>query len=187
MQFSLHFMIPFTALSLVLFSYNKYPSQVFVGDTYCYFAGMTFAVVGILAHFSKTLLLFFLPQIFNFLLSLPQLTKIINCPRHRLPKYCEKTDLRYNSFTEKFKIRNENGLDGMIVKILELFRLIKVKRSGTGPDDFIEISNLTLINVVINWVGPIHESTLTNLLMVLQVMSSGVAFFVRYKLASFVY
>ena len=75
----------------------------------------------------------------------------------------------------------------MIVKILELFRLIKVKRSGTGPDDFIEISNLTLINVVINWVGPIHESTLTNLLMVLQVMSSGVAFFVRYKLASFVY
>jgi UDP-N-acetylglucosamine--dolichyl-phosphate N-acetylglucosaminephosphotransferase len=37
--------------------------QVFVGDTYCYFAGMSFAVVGVLGHFSKTLLLFFIPQV----------------------------------------------------------------------------------------------------------------------------
>jgi UDP-N-acetylglucosamine--dolichyl-phosphate N-acetylglucosaminephosphotransferase len=34
-----------------------------VGDTFCYFAGMTFAVVGILGHFSKTMLLFFIPQV----------------------------------------------------------------------------------------------------------------------------
>ena len=31
-----------------LFRFNQYPSQVFVGDTYCYFAGMVFATVGIL-------------------------------------------------------------------------------------------------------------------------------------------
>jgi len=42
---------------------NRYPSRVFVGDTFCYFAGMTFAVVGILGHFSKTMLLFFIPQV----------------------------------------------------------------------------------------------------------------------------
>jgi len=42
---------------------NRYPAQVFVGDTYCYFAGMLFATVGILGHFSKTLLLFFIPQV----------------------------------------------------------------------------------------------------------------------------
>ena len=35
-------------------------------------AGMTLAVVAILGHFSKTLLLFFLPQIVNFLYSCPQ-------------------------------------------------------------------------------------------------------------------
>lgn len=64
----------------------RYPSSVFVGDTYCYFAGMTFAVVGILGHFSKTLLLFFIPQVLNFLYSLPQLFHVIPCPRHRLPK-----------------------------------------------------------------------------------------------------
>ena len=31
----------------------RYPSRVFVGDTYCYFAGMTFAVVAILGHFEQ--------------------------------------------------------------------------------------------------------------------------------------
>ena len=43
---------------------NRYPSRAFPGDTLCYVTGMAFAVVGIQAHFSKTLLLFFLPQIF---------------------------------------------------------------------------------------------------------------------------
>lgn len=64
----------------------RYPSRVFVGDTFCYFAGMTFAVVGILGHFSKTMLLFFIPQVLNFLYSLPQLFHVIPCPRHRLPR-----------------------------------------------------------------------------------------------------
>jgi UDP-N-acetylglucosamine--dolichyl-phosphate N-acetylglucosaminephosphotransferase len=44
-----------------LLSKNQFPSKVFVGDTFCYFAGMTFSVVGILGHFSKTLLLLFIP------------------------------------------------------------------------------------------------------------------------------
>lgn len=84
--FSMYLIIPFIACTIPLFIYNRYPSRVFVGDTFCYFAGMTFAVVGILGHFSKFLLLFFIPQIFNFLLSVPQLFKFIPCPRHRLPK-----------------------------------------------------------------------------------------------------
>ena len=64
----------------------RYPSSVFVGDTFCYFSGMTFAVVAILGHFSKTMLLFFIPQILNFLYSVPQLFRFIPCPRHRLPR-----------------------------------------------------------------------------------------------------
>lgn len=66
---------------------------MFVGDTFCYFAGMTFAVTGILGHFSKTLLLFFIPQIINFLYSLPQILHIFGlvCPRHRLPKFNPET------------------------------------------------------------------------------------------------
>jgi len=83
---SIFLMLPFLAVSLGLIFYNWYPSKVFVGDSYTYFAGMTLAVAGIQGHFSKTLLLFFAPQLINFALSLPQLFKIIPCPRHRVPK-----------------------------------------------------------------------------------------------------
>ncbi|KAL6557441.1 hypothetical protein OROMI_017791 [Orobanche minor] len=91
--FSIHLVQPLLATSLALFSYNWYPSSVFVGDTYTYFAGMTLAVVGILGHFSETLLIFFLPQVLNFLLSLPQLSGYIPCPRHRLPRFDPRTGL----------------------------------------------------------------------------------------------
>ncbi|RQM27714.1 hypothetical protein B5M09_002428 [Aphanomyces astaci] len=89
--FSLVIMIPFLVTTLGLLHHNWYPSRVFVGDTFCYYAGMTFAVAGILGHFSKTLLLFFAPQILNFIYSIPQLFKIVPCPRHRLPKFNPKT------------------------------------------------------------------------------------------------
>lgn len=60
-MFSLTIMIPFLLCTLALLKHNRFPSKVFVGDTFCYCAGMTFAVVGILAHFSKTMMLFFIP------------------------------------------------------------------------------------------------------------------------------
>ncbi|MCO5562630.1 hypothetical protein L7F22_016258 [Adiantum nelumboides] len=91
--FSLYLLQPMIGVSLGLLAYNWYPSSVFVGDTYTYFAGMTLAVAGILGHFSETLLLFFLPQILNFVYSTPQLFKIIPCPRHRLPIFDPKTGL----------------------------------------------------------------------------------------------
>ncbi|KAJ2723729.1 tunicamycin resistance protein [Coemansia sp. Benny D115] len=84
--FTLYLLLPFVAVSLALYYWNVYPARVFVGDTYCYFAGMTFAVCGILGHFSKTLLLLFLPQVFNFIYSVPQIFGLVPCPRHRLPK-----------------------------------------------------------------------------------------------------
>ncbi|RZC25704.1 UDP-N-acetylglucosamine--dolichyl-phosphate N-acetylglucosaminephosphotransferase isoform B [Glycine soja] len=49
--FSIYLAQPLLATSLALLSYNWYPSSVFVGDTYTYFAGMTMAVIGILGHF----------------------------------------------------------------------------------------------------------------------------------------
>lgn len=89
--FSAMILMSFLGVSLALLRHNWYPSSVFVGDTYCYFAGMTFAVVGILGHFSKTLLLFFIPQIINFLYSTPQLFRFVPCPKHRLPRFNAKT------------------------------------------------------------------------------------------------
>mmetsp|Transcript_27608 Transcript_27608/g.70328 ORF Transcript_27608/g.70328 Transcript_27608/m.70328 type:complete len:411 (-) Transcript_27608:158-1390(-) len=91
--FSVYLMIPLAMCTLGLLVYNWYPSRVFVGDSFTYFAGMTLAVAGILGHFSETLLLFLVPQIFNFVYSLPQLFKIVPCPRHRLPVFDPKTGL----------------------------------------------------------------------------------------------
>jgi len=97
---SIFLMLPFLAVSLGLFSFNFYPSKVFVGDSYTYFAGMTLAVTGIMGHFSKTLLIFFFPQLINFALSIPQLFKIIKCPRHRLPTLDKESGLLKPSYNE---------------------------------------------------------------------------------------
>ena len=65
--YSCSMLIPFMGVALALLRFNWYPARVFVGDTWCYFSGMVFAVVGISGHFAKTLMLFFVPQIFNFI------------------------------------------------------------------------------------------------------------------------
>ena len=48
--------------------------------------GMAFSVVGVQGHFSKTLLLFLIPRIFNFVVSCPQLFGFIPRLRHRVPR-----------------------------------------------------------------------------------------------------
>lgn len=89
--FSLDMMLPLLAVTLGLLKHNWYPSRVFVGDTFCYFAGMSFAMASILGHYSSTLLLFFVPQVANFVYSIPQLFGIVHCPRHRLPRFNKQT------------------------------------------------------------------------------------------------
>ena len=127
--FSLTIICPFFFCALGIFVFNKYPSKVFIGDTYCYFAGMTFACVGILGHFSKTLLFFFIPQILNFLYSFPQLIGIYPCPRHRLAKY--------DPNTKKLIGKKEN------MNLLNLFLII------LGPKREQDICNIIIIFQII--------------------------------------
>ncbi|XP_010332751.1 UDP-N-acetylglucosamine--dolichyl-phosphate N-acetylglucosaminephosphotransferase isoform X1 [Saimiri boliviensis] len=166
--FSLYFMIPFFFTTLGLLYHNWYPSRVFVGDTFCYFAGMTFAVVGILGHFSKTMLLFFMPQVFNFLYSLPQLLHIIPCPRHRIPRLNIKTGKLEMSYS-KFKTKSLSFLGTFILKVADSLRLVTVHQSQTEDGEFTECNNMTLINLLLKIFGPIHERNLTLLLLLLQV------------------
>lgn len=179
--FSLYFMMPLLAVSLGFAYHNKYPARAFPGDTLCYFSGMAFAVVAILGHFSKTLLLFFVPQAFNFILSAPQLFGLVPCPRHRLPK------LRPDGYLDPStaEIENPSGLTIFVLQVLNFFGLAKVKfssdkRRGTT-------TNLTLLNFVLNKTGPIKESTLTNYVIVIQILSSAAGFAVRYGLAGLLY
>lgn len=184
--FSLYIMIPFFFTTLGLFYHNWYPSQVFVGDTFCYFAGMTFAVVGILGHFSKTMLLFFIPQVLNFLYSLPQLFHIIPCPRHRLPRLNATTGKLEMSYS-KFKTKSLSTLGTYILKVVKILHIVDV-RSGMDEDgEYSECNNMTLINFVIKLIGPIHERNLTLLLLLIQVLGSMIAFSVRYQLVRLFY
>ncbi|KAM7337720.1 UDP-N-acetylglucosamine--dolichyl-phosphate N-acetylglucosaminephosphotransferase isoform X1 [Alexandromys fortis] len=184
--FSLYFMIPFFFTTLGLLYHNWYPSQVFVGDTFCYFAGMTFAVVGILGHFSKTMLLFFIPQVFNFLYSLPQLFHIVPCPRHRMPRLNAKTGKLEMSYS-KFKTKSLSFLGTFILKVAENLRLVTVHRGEDEDGAFTECNNMTLINLLLKVFGPIHERNLTLLLLLLQILSSAVTFSIRYQLVRLFY
>ncbi|KAA3679962.1 UDP-N-acetylglucosamine--dolichyl-phosphate N-acetylglucosaminephosphotransferase [Paragonimus westermani] len=211
--FSLYFLIPFIAVCWALYKVNRFPASVFVGDTFCYFAGMTLAVVGILSHFSKTLMLFFLPQIFNFIYSVPQLFALIPCPRHRLPRYNPDDGLLYTSkvcfHPKSLSVVGEFLLNWCArLKIIEC-RLVHAyqppcpkstlhnsegdQRSSiasvssnaddSAKEEIVEVNNFTLINLVLRICGPMSEADTTKKLLLLQIASSCVAFFIRYPIA----
>jgi len=182
-DFSLYFLLPYLGTTLPLLLHNWYPSSVFPGDTFCYFSGMTLAVVAILGHFSKTLLLFFIPQIFNFLYSVPQLFHFVPCPRHRLPKYDKDCD-KVNMSMAVFKEEELKFLGDICLRIFSLFGLTHVKRfSGDDGVKMVECNNLTLINLILKMFGPMHERTLTLVLLAIQIFCSAIAFCIRYPLA----
>ena len=166
--FSIMVIVCFIGVTIGLLYHNWYPSKVFVGDTYCYFAGMTFAVVGIFGHYSKTLLLFFIPQIMNFLWSTPQLFHFVPCPRHRLPSFNSVTGLMEPS-TFPCKAHEHQWL----------------KRLGhQNPNDTYGV-NMTMINVCLQMFGPMSERTLCITLLLFQILCCSIGFLLRYYVARF--
>ncbi|KAK7105584.1 UDP-N-acetylglucosamine--dolichyl-phosphate N-acetylglucosaminephosphotransferase-like [Littorina saxatilis] len=184
--FSIYFLMPFLGVCSALLCYNWYPSRVFVGDTFCYFAGMTFAVVAILAHFSKTMMLFFVPQVLNFLYSVPQLFRLVPCPRHRLPSYDPETDKVGMSYT-KFKTSQLKPLGKVCIFIFKTLRVIDIKECIGENGDVTEVNNFTLNNFILKLCGPLHERTLVIILLSLQAIFSVVAFVIRYQVARLFY
>ncbi|OCH94889.1 N-acetylglucosaminephosphotransferase [Obba rivulosa] len=183
--FSLYFMMPLVAVCAGFLYHNWYPARAFPGDTLCYVTGMAFAVVGIQAHFSKTLLLFFLPQIFNFVLSCPQLFGLVPCPRHRVPRFDSETGLLHPSKAE-FKEKPPSSLATLILHVFAALGLVQLttnERTGVIS----ETTNLTILNVLLLRLGPMREETLTKALICTQVAGSVFAFAVRYGLAGLVY
>ena len=83
----------FVASALLL--HNWYPASVFVGDSWCYLSGLFFVAVA--RHETEQLALIMWPQILNTFLSLPELTGLRDCPRHRMPKYDQESDRLYHS------------------------------------------------------------------------------------------
>jgi UDP-N-acetylglucosamine--dolichyl-phosphate N-acetylglucosaminephosphotransferase len=242
--FSATLALPFIAVTAGLLVHNTHPAKVFVGDTFCYFAGMCFAVMAILGHFSKTLLLLLLPQVFNFIYSIPQLFKVYPCPRHRLPDYDATIDkMRPSGFnlpiqlktnTDKKAVENvaveekDKGVRqkkvggrtraGSVVAPIAAVSVssstsipsisipsarrrtggasaaappspkqetnltnagFQVTQSHTDINTSRRLDNFTLINLMLRWIGPLHERTATNVLLLLQVLSCALTLALR--------
>jgi UDP-N-acetylglucosamine--dolichyl-phosphate N-acetylglucosaminephosphotransferase len=181
--FSLYMLLPFIGVSLALWWHNWYPSKVFVGDTYCYFAGMVFAVVGILGHFSKTLLLLFIPQIFNAIYSAPQIVGIIPCPRHRLPRFNARTGLMEPSVTEwQYPPK---PIISIGLKLLHQLHLLRVTTNQDGQ--ITETTNLTVLNLWLVWFGPKREDRLAIEISGMQVLVGLAGLFVRHNFALWIF
>ena len=238
--FSATLALPFIAVTAGLLVHNTHPAKVFVGDTFCYFAGMCFAVMAILGHFSKTLLLLLLPQVFNFIYSLPQLFKVYPCPRHRLPDYDASIDkMRPSGFTLPLQSSLTSSIStevsketislqkktvggraraGSIVAPVSAPQLVSAAAAASLPPLSIpsarrrtggasaaappspkqentpgfpvnqtnksmetarRFDNFTLINLMLRWIGPLHERTATNILLLLQVISCALTLALR--------
>jgi UDP-N-acetylglucosamine--dolichyl-phosphate N-acetylglucosaminephosphotransferase len=147
---------------------------------------MVFAVVGILGHFSKTLGLLLIPQIFNFLYSVPQVFGLVPCPRHRLPRFNARTGLLEPSTTPWSPDRQPHPLVGRLLKLLASLRLLDVT---LNPEDqsFTETSNFTILNLWLVWRGPLRENRLAWEVTMLQLVVGLFGLFVRHKLALLVF
>ena len=181
--FSIYLLLPFVGVSLALWYYNWYPAKVFVGDTYCYFAGMVFAVVAIQGHFSKTLLLLFIPQIFNFIYSAPQLFRLVPCPRHRLPRFNARTGLLEPSVT--LHQQPPSLPVSVALKTLHHLGLGQVSLNSRG--EIVESSNLTLLNLWLVWFGPIREDRLATAITLLQAICGLLGLLIRHRLALWIF
>lgn len=158
--FAVTVMLPFVATTLALLRANWFPARVFVGDTFTNYAGMTLAVVAILGHFPLMLMGLMVPQLLNFLVSVPQLFKLAPCPRHRLPTYDDATGyLRYS----------------------------KVNDRATTVPEADDRMNLTLINVALRAAGGLTEPALAAVLLAFQVACCAAAVALRFALVGRIY
>ncbi|KAF2743443.1 hypothetical protein M011DRAFT_410600 [Sporormia fimetaria CBS 119925] len=181
--FSLYLLLPFIGVSLALLKHNWYPAKVFVGDTYCYFAGMVFAVDGILGHFSKTLMLLLLPQAFNFVYSAPQLFHLVPCPRHRLPHFNARTGLLECS---RFEFKKPPAAPiAAVLMLLHRLRLLHVETDERG--ELRSCSNFTLINLWLVWFGPMREDRLALGLLAFQAAVGVLGLFIRHRAALLIF
>lgn len=100
-----------------------------------------------------------------------------------MPKYNADTN-RLESSKTQFKVSELNAIGKLFVKLFRTLRLIEWMET---PDGVVTTNNFTLINFLIVLLGPVHEGSLTNRLIGIQVISTCVAFVIRYPLAKYFY
>ncbi|KIH45114.1 hypothetical protein ANCDUO_24850 [Ancylostoma duodenale] len=87
----------------------------------------------------------------------------------------------------EFKESDLKLLGRFTLKLFSAFGLLHSRTFERDGERWQEINNLTVLNLVLKFAGPLHERTLTNVLLSIQVVCSLFAFFVRFYLASWLY
>ncbi|UVC49359.1 glycosyl transferase, family 4 protein [Theileria orientalis] len=97
--YTYYFTLPFIAVNVSLLCFNWYPAKLFAGNVYTLFSdqGTFFSVITVIGELWEVLPFLMLPQLINFLISIPQLVGIVTCPRHRIPKFNNRTNKLENS------------------------------------------------------------------------------------------
>ena len=52
-----------------------------------------------------------------------------------------------------------------------MLQLLEVQRGQEEDDEFVECNNMTLINLVLKFIGPTHERNLTTIMLLIQVQA----------------
>ena len=81
----------------------------------------------------------------------------------------DATDDKLHMSMAVFKKSDLNILGKVIIRLGAFLRVLHVRENIGEDGASIEINNMTLINLAIKFVGPIHERNLTIILMVVQV------------------
>ncbi|OAG31937.1 UDP-N-acetylglucosamine--dolichyl-phosphate N-acetylglucosaminephosphotransferase [Nematocida displodere] len=174
-----------------LFLLNRYPSQCFVGDTFCYFSGSSLMCLGLLGGCSKTVFSFFLPQLVNLAVSVPQLGGVVPCPRHRMPGLCA-VDGGVLLVPSQVKIKHSEAFkSGRLMRwvVTLLCRLGLAEVSGwTGGETLyslmkrnkaVLLTNPTLLNIILLWGGPMTEYALFKAAMGVQALACALVILLK--------
>ncbi len=103
-----------------------------------------------------------------------------------MPKLCAGgKNIEHSRFTFKPVHGLKDRLGRYMIQILETVGLAQVNRARNG--DWIDCNNLTLINIILLYGGPMRESQLAWCICLVQVFGSLIGFFIRYGLVHIVY
>ena len=83
-------------------------------------------------------------------------------------RYDAKTDKLGMSYA-RFKTSQMNSLGALAFHVFRILRIVDVKYEKGEDGEYVEMSNLTLINLVLKFVGPTNEGKLTKIMLSLQV------------------
>ncbi len=96
---------------------------------------------------------------------------------------------KLNPSEVEFKKKDLKLLGWLMLRFFSITKFIRYREFKNHDNEImISTTNFTIINTVLCWCGPLHEQTLSGILMLIQIIfGSLLTFFIRYYLVKFFY